>query len=143
MVCPHAAIRSKVVEEEMLESAPDIFSYVKAKGKAFESNEQFTIQVAVEAACNESEYWITASPVNNSFNPTDATFIWEDMNGNEVNEGDYFSVERNPDNNLPVSGYQKQEPYHPIVMHAFIQDKIEFEDLILNLGLRYQAPWQW
>ena len=48
IVCPHAAIRSKVVDEDILEDAPSIFSFVKAKGKTFEEQERFTIQVSVE-----------------------------------------------------------------------------------------------
>ena len=48
IVCPHAAIRSKVVDEGTLEDAPSIFSFVKAKGKTFEEQEKFTIQVSVE-----------------------------------------------------------------------------------------------
>lgn len=48
IVCPHATIRSKVVDEDILSDAPSLFSYVKAKGKSFEPQEQFTISVAVE-----------------------------------------------------------------------------------------------
>jgi len=48
IVCPHAAIRSKVVDEEILADAPSIFKFTKAKGKTFEEQEKFTIQVAVE-----------------------------------------------------------------------------------------------
>ncbi|MBN2815944.1 MAG: pyruvate:ferredoxin (flavodoxin) oxidoreductase [Campylobacterales bacterium] len=48
IVCPHAAIRSKVVDESVLGDAPDIFSFINAKGKTFEEHEKFTIQVAVE-----------------------------------------------------------------------------------------------
>ena len=43
IVCPHAAIRSKVVEETELESAPEGFHFTKAKGKTFEPGEKFTI----------------------------------------------------------------------------------------------------
>ncbi len=64
IVCPHAAIRSKVVEEELLESASDIFSYVKAKGKTFEPNEQFTIQVAVED-CTGCSLCVEVCPAKN------------------------------------------------------------------------------
>jgi len=45
-VCPHATIRSKVVDESELSDAANIFSFVKAKG--FEESDSFTIQVAVE-----------------------------------------------------------------------------------------------
>ena len=48
LVCPHSVIRSKVVDEDILADAPSIFSFVKAKGKTFEEQEHFTIQVAVE-----------------------------------------------------------------------------------------------
>lgn len=48
LVCPHAVIRSKVVEDNALENAPDIFKSIKAKGKHFSDEENFTIQVAVE-----------------------------------------------------------------------------------------------
>jgi len=64
IVCPHAAIRSKVVEEEILDTAPSIFSYVKAKGKTFEPNEQFTIQVAVED-CTGCSLCVEVCPAKN------------------------------------------------------------------------------
>ena len=47
-VCPHAVIRSKVLNETMLEDAPEAFHVLKAKGKTFSENEHFTIQVSVE-----------------------------------------------------------------------------------------------
>ncbi|MEA1983336.1 MAG: pyruvate:ferredoxin (flavodoxin) oxidoreductase [Campylobacterota bacterium] len=64
IVCPHAAIRSKVVDEEILESAPEIFSYIKAKGKTFEASEQFTIQVAVED-CTGCSLCVEVCPAKN------------------------------------------------------------------------------
>lgn len=76
----------------------------------------------------------------------DVRFYGYDMYGNEVNDGDYFQDVQRDDNAVPVSGYVKQAPYHPIIMHAYIQDKIELEDIILNLGLRYDRidpnAWQ-
>ena len=48
IVCPHAAIRSKVVDVELLNDAPNMFLHVSAKGKSFEESEQFIISVAVE-----------------------------------------------------------------------------------------------
>ncbi len=64
IVCPHAAIRSKVVDEEILSDAPDIFSFVKAKGKSFEPQEQFTIQVAVED-CTGCSLCVEVCPAKN------------------------------------------------------------------------------
>jgi pyruvate-ferredoxin/flavodoxin oxidoreductase len=64
IVCPHAAIRSKVIDEELLDDAPGIFSYVKAKGKTFEPNEQFSIQVAVED-CTGCSLCVEVCPAKN------------------------------------------------------------------------------
>ncbi|MEA3491214.1 MAG: pyruvate:ferredoxin (flavodoxin) oxidoreductase [Campylobacterota bacterium] len=48
LVCPHAVIRSKVVDESELDDLPDIFRSIKAKGKKFNESERFTIQVSME-----------------------------------------------------------------------------------------------
>ncbi|MEA1917972.1 MAG: pyruvate:ferredoxin (flavodoxin) oxidoreductase [Campylobacterota bacterium] len=64
LVCPHAAIRSKVVDEDVLDDAPDIFSFIKAKGKTFEPQEQFTIQVAVED-CTGCSLCVEVCPAKN------------------------------------------------------------------------------
>jgi len=64
IVCPHAAIRSKVVDESLLSDAPDIFSFVQAKGKTFEPNERFTIQVAVED-CTGCSLCVEVCPAKN------------------------------------------------------------------------------
>ncbi len=64
LVCPHAAIRSKVVDEAMLADAPDIFAYTGAKGKGFEPQEQFTLQVAVED-CTGCSLCVEVCPAKN------------------------------------------------------------------------------
>lgn len=64
IVCPHAAIRSKVVDEDVLADAPSIFSFVKAKGKTFEEQEKFTIQVAVED-CTGCSLCVEVCPAKN------------------------------------------------------------------------------
>ncbi len=75
----------------------------------------------------------------------DVRFYGYDINGNEVDDGDYLTDVTRAANGLPESGFEKQAPYHPIFMNGYIQDKIEFEDLILNLGLRwdYINPNAW
>ena len=57
----------------------------------------------------------------------------------ESDDGNYFTdvVRLNDSTGYPIDGLYSQAPYHPIIMSAYIQDKIEFRDLILNLGLRY------
>ena len=47
-VCPHAVIRSKILDDKVLENAPEAFHVLKAKGKTFSQDEHFTIQVSVE-----------------------------------------------------------------------------------------------
>ena len=46
--CPHAAIRIKAYDEKLVENAPPTFNWMKAKGKDFEPNMNYTIQVAPE-----------------------------------------------------------------------------------------------
>jgi pyruvate-ferredoxin/flavodoxin oxidoreductase len=64
IVCPHAAIRSKVVDESLLSAAPDNFHFTKVKGKSFEESEQFTIQVAVED-CTGCSLCVEVCPAKN------------------------------------------------------------------------------
>ena len=75
----------------------------------------------------------------------DVRFYGYDLDGNEVDDGDYFGVTRDA-NLTPTGGFDKQAPYEPIIMSAYLQDKIEFGDLVLNLGLRFDRidpnAWQ-
>ena len=47
-VCPHAVIRGKVVDKELLSDAPQAFSFVPSKNKHFGEDTQFSIKVSVE-----------------------------------------------------------------------------------------------
>ncbi|MCK5739138.1 TonB-dependent receptor, partial [bacterium] len=67
----------------------------------------------------------------------DVRFYGYDIFGSEVSDGDYLTDAVRSVSGTPTDGYQKQAPYNPITSSAYIQDKIEFKDLILNLGLRY------
>ena len=64
IVCPHAAIRSKVVGESTLKEAPESFHFVQAKGKTFDPDEKFTIQVAVED-CTGCALCVEVCPAKN------------------------------------------------------------------------------
>jgi pyruvate-ferredoxin/flavodoxin oxidoreductase len=46
--CPHATIRIKAYDEKLVENAPPTFKWMKAKGKDFEPNMNYTVQVAPE-----------------------------------------------------------------------------------------------
>ncbi len=47
-ICPHAAIRAKVVSNEELISAPQGLKFVPAKGRPFTENESYVLQVSPE-----------------------------------------------------------------------------------------------
>ncbi len=64
LVCPHAVIRSKVVDNALLEDAPLIFSTIKAKGKTFNPSDRFTIKVSVED-CTGCGICVEACPAKN------------------------------------------------------------------------------
>ncbi|MDM5271879.1 pyruvate:ferredoxin (flavodoxin) oxidoreductase [Sulfurovum sp. zt1-1] len=67
-VCPHAVIRSKVVENTSLTQAPGLFKSIKAKGKNFSEDESFTIQVAVED-CTGCSLCVEVCPGKNKTDP--------------------------------------------------------------------------
>ncbi len=48
LVCPHAAIRVKVYDEKYTAQAPPTFKWTRVKGKEFEPNMVYTIQIAPE-----------------------------------------------------------------------------------------------
>ncbi len=79
---------------------------------------------------------IEGNPIETWMN-ADVDFYGYDIEGNEVDDGDFLEDVQRSEDGTPQDGYQKQAPYNPILMSAYIQDKIEYNDLILNLGLRY------
>ncbi len=48
LVCPHGVIRMKVYDKELLGDAPETFKSTKVRGREWEENEVYTLQVAVE-----------------------------------------------------------------------------------------------
>lgn len=67
----------------------------------------------------------------------DVRFYGYDVNGKRTDDGEFLDVPRDAENDPTTDAWKKQAPYHPIIAHFYIQDKIEFTDLIINLGLRY------
>ena len=67
LVCPHAAIRPKVYEEEHLSAAPATFKSVAYKARDFKGM-QFTIQIAPED-CTGCGLCIEACPAKDKLNP--------------------------------------------------------------------------
>ncbi|HXK61125.1 MAG TPA: pyruvate:ferredoxin (flavodoxin) oxidoreductase [Acidobacteriota bacterium] len=69
MVCPHAAIRIKVYEPQLLENAPPTFKSMGAKDKEF-AGQKYTIQVAPED-CTGCRICVDVCPARSK---TDTTF---------------------------------------------------------------------
>ncbi len=64
LVCPHAAIRIKAYDSALVENAPETFKWTKAKGKEFDENTAYTIQVAVED-CTGCQICVEVCPAKN------------------------------------------------------------------------------
>ncbi|MBR4400786.1 MAG: pyruvate:ferredoxin (flavodoxin) oxidoreductase [Synergistes sp.] len=62
LVCPHAAIRSKIYDKELLEEAPETFKHEDAKWPGFQ-NKAYTLQIAPED-CTGCGLCASNCPVN-------------------------------------------------------------------------------
>jgi len=67
LVCPHAVIRPKIYDGAMLESAPKTFKSMKAKGKEWNDEDVYTLQVAPED-CTGCAICVDVCPVKNKSN---------------------------------------------------------------------------
>lgn len=77
IVCPHAAIRAKVYEAKLLESAGETFKSVDAKGKDF-AGLKWTIQIAPED-CTGCGMCVEACPAKNKQEPGRKAINMEDQ----------------------------------------------------------------
>lgn len=62
MVCPHAVIRMKAFDEDLLGGAPDTFKYMDARGREWPDNTKVSIQVSPED-CTGCELCVEVCPV--------------------------------------------------------------------------------
>lgn len=67
LVCPHAVIRIKAYEKDLLKDAPATFKSMKAKGEYFTDDHAYTIQVAVED-CTGCTLCVEVCPTNKKTN---------------------------------------------------------------------------
>ncbi|RPJ83591.1 MAG: 4Fe-4S dicluster domain-containing protein, partial [Acidobacteria bacterium] len=67
MVCPHAAIRAKVYESDLLKDAPETFKSMDFKGGEFKGM-KYTIQVAPED-CTGCSICVSVCPAKDKSNP--------------------------------------------------------------------------
>ncbi len=64
LACPHAAIRIKVYDGDLLKDAPENFKHTKVKGKDWPAEKVYTIQVAPED-CTGCELCVEYCPAKN------------------------------------------------------------------------------
>jgi len=64
MVCPHAVIRPKVYHKDLLKDAPSTFKHSKARGKEYDDNMVYTLQVAPED-CTGCALCVEVCPAKN------------------------------------------------------------------------------
>ncbi len=80
LACPHAAIRPKIYEKELLSEAPETFKHTQAKGKDFKEH-AYSLQVAVED-CTGCNICIDVCPAADKENPEHLA----------INMGDQLSI---------------------------------------------------
>ncbi|NOQ96716.1 MAG: pyruvate:ferredoxin (flavodoxin) oxidoreductase, partial [Calditrichae bacterium] len=64
LVCPHAVIRPKVYDKKLLDKAPKTFKSAKARGKEYDENMVYTLQVAPED-CTGCALCVEVCPAKN------------------------------------------------------------------------------
>ncbi|WP_345980966.1 pyruvate:ferredoxin (flavodoxin) oxidoreductase [Sulfurimonas sp. HSL3-2] len=128
LVCPHAVIRSKIVDESFLKDAPESFKSIEAKGRNFGENERFTIQVAVEdctgcALCTEVCIGINKQePELKAINMTPIEELLEEG----IKNWDYF---------LTIPEYDRAKLDHSKVKDSqFLQPLFEFSGACPGCG---------
>ncbi len=128
LVCPHAVIRSKVVEDSGLVDAPDLFKSILAKGKNFSESEYFTIQVAVED-CTGCSLCVEVCPGKNRTDPELKAINMRPqlpLREEGIKNWDYF---------LSLGEYDRSELNHSKVKESqFLQPLFEFSGACPGCG---------
>lgn len=115
MVCPHAVIRSKVVEPSALAQAPDTFKTAPARDPDW-ANLQFTLQISA-ADCTGCGICVDVCPAKNKAQPRQKAINMTPQNPQREQEAanwDFFLQLPNPDrsdlNLHKIAHQQMQEP---------------------------------
>lgn len=116
LACPHAAIRIKAYEEDVLKNVPPTFKYTKARGKEFSETTKYTIQVAPED-CTGCELCVEVCPAKNKENASLKAINMEaqlPLRLEEVKNWNFFTQIKNLDRSTikrnSIKGSQLLEP---------------------------------
>ena len=116
LVCPHGVIRMKVYDDDLLKNAPGTFKNAKIRGKGWEENETFTLQVAPED-CTGCALCVEACPVKDKSNVSLKAINMTDqlpLRESERKNWDYFlsipEVSRERVQQATVKGSQLLQP---------------------------------
>ncbi|KAB8315302.1 pyruvate:ferredoxin (flavodoxin) oxidoreductase [Tolypothrix campylonemoides VB511288] len=116
MVCPHAAIRSKVYQAGELANAPATFKSVPAKDKDF-AEQKFTIQVAPED-CTGCSICVDVCPAKNKSQPERKAINMEPqlpLRKQERENWNFFLSLPNPDRQaLKINQIRQQQLQEPL-----------------------------
>ena len=116
-VCPHAAIRPKVYNNELLKDAPDFFKHTAPIGKEFfKDQESYTLQVSVED-CTGCNLCYEVCPIESKTQPGHKAINMHEvmpLKEAEKQNWDFFlslpDIDRTRVNKSTVKGSQLLEP---------------------------------
>ncbi len=116
-VCPHAAIRPKVYNKELLNDAPDFFKHTAPIGKEFfKDQEAYTLQVSVED-CTGCNLCYEVCPIESKTEPGHKAINMQEvlpLRETERQNWDFFlslpDIDRTRVNKTTVKGSQLLEP---------------------------------
>jgi len=128
LVCPHAAIRSKVFPPEAAEGAPEGFRHVKVRGKDFPAGWQISYQVAPDD-CTGCGLCVEVCPIRDKKNPKRKAL-------NMTPSAEYHQQERaNWDFFLGLNEYDRLQLVPTKIKHAMmLQPLFEFSGACVGCG---------
>lgn len=117
MICPHAAIRPKVYDKDLLSTAPGTFKHVDPIGKEWDkSKEAYTLQVSTED-CTGCSLCVEFCPMTSKTDPGHKAINMldkTDIQQEEIKNWDFFlslpEVDRSRVNRNTVKGSQFFQP---------------------------------
>jgi pyruvate-ferredoxin/flavodoxin oxidoreductase len=128
LVCPHAAIRSKIFPQSALAHAPDTFKYAATKGKGFPEGMHITYQVAPED-CTGCGLCVEICPIRDKANPEHKALNMQPqapLREREKNNWEFF---------LSLPEYDRRElKINTIKGSMLLQPLFEFSGACLGCG---------